>query len=202
MKHIVYQLFTILFIGGFLNNTNVFAIESPIQWATVETDTNVKLYKSPGTLQFAAESNLYKALATFRSWRFTKLHIPNNADSTLTGLTATIEIDMSSVNEKTIRLTQDLKSEKYFNIKKYPKTTAKIYNVKHIGNNKYTADIDLKLKGKNSTYMTEFEVVQSSPYRVKGHALILRETYQIGMDMPSIQSEVRVLYDTELKKDN
>lgn len=201
MKYAVYQMFKMVLVGLFLNYTNVFATTLPAYAIGIETDTNVQLYKSPGTLQFAAESNLYKALATFRSWRFTKLNIPTNADSTLTGLTATIEIDMSSVNEKTIRLTQDLKSEKYFNIKKYPKTTAKIYNVKSIGDNKYIASIDLKLKGKTSTYMTEFEVTQSNPYRVKGDAVILRETYQIGMDMPSIQSEVRVLYDTELRKD-
>jgi polyisoprenoid-binding protein YceI len=155
-------------------------------------------YSAPGKLQFEAKSNLYEALAEFRDWKFTEIKFANKEN--LNGLLAKLEINMNSVFEKTIRLTQDLKNPDYFDVKKYPKAYIKIYEVKATNDSIYAAKMDIKLKDKKMTKPFEFTVIQTSPnYKVKGQVTLLRETFEVGMTMSSIESEVKVMFETELK---
>ena len=86
----------------------------------------------PGLLQFEAESLSYKAMGGFHRWHFTKLDIPNAKKDDLEGVTATIEIDMASVYERTIRLTNDLKSEKYLDCTGHPRAFVEVFDVRKL----------------------------------------------------------------------
>jgi polyisoprenoid-binding protein YceI len=163
----------------------------------IKAKANV-VYSAPGKLQFAAKSNLYSALAEFRDWKFTALKFAN--PDNLNGLVAKIEINMNSVFEKTIRLTQDLKTKSYLDATQYPVSNIKIYGVKLEKDSLYTAKMDIKIKGKKETKLFNFTLTQSSPvYKVKGEVLLLREVFDIGMGMNTIESEVKVFFDTELQ---
>ena len=155
----------------------------------------------PGLLQFSAESNLYKALGTFKQWQFTKISLPKTAPDNLEGLTATLEIDMNSVSERTIRLSQDLKSPDYFDAKKHPKSTVKVLKVKKQQDGRYQAEMEIKLKKTKQVVVGDFEVTSTEPLKVKGEVVLLRQDFKVGMgnNMESIQNEVKVLFDTELR---
>jgi len=155
-------------------------------------------YSAPGKLQFEAKSNLYEALAEFRDWKFTEIKFANKEN--LNGLTAKLSINTNSVFEKTIRLTQDLKTPDYFDVKKYPQANIKIYEVKSLNDSLYSGKMEIKIKNKKLEKPFEFLVIQTQPnYKVKGQVILQRETFEIGMSMPSIESQVKVIFETELK---
>jgi polyisoprenoid-binding protein YceI len=106
--------------------------------------------------------------------------------------------------ERTIRVSNDLKTEPYFDSKSYPKATAKILEVKKIEgqDKKYVAKIELKIKKYKKVVDSEFELLNDTqPYQIKGEINVLKEDFQVGMgnNMGTIKSEVKILYETELK---
>ncbi|MCP4441546.1 MAG: YceI family protein [Aureispira sp.] len=154
--------------------------------------------KAVGTLGFKAESPLYKANAVFRKWIFAKLSIPGDD---ITKLTATLYIDINSVYERTIRLTNDLKTEKYLDGVNYPIATVEISNVQNIDNDDYIADLKITIKEFTKKATTNFKLSKNGgTYHVKGQADLLRKEFDVGNDkMKSIKNEVVVYYDTDLK---
>jgi len=154
--------------------------------------------ETSGVLGFKAESPLYKADATFRNWVFGKVSIPNGD---ITKLSATVYVEINSVYERTIRLTKDLKTTAYLDAENHPIAKATIFDVKLIEGNRYSAKVELDLKGKTQELATTFEMTKSgaTPH-VKGEILIMRQDFNVGTDkMKSIKNEVIVYYDTDLK---
>ena len=154
----------------------------------------------PGTLTFIAESNLYKARATFQEWEFTKLKFPKEGG--LVGLTGNIEVMTNSVSERTIRVSNDLKTGPYLDTKKYPKALGKILNVKAgLNENQYDAEVEIRIKKYKKIVPTSFEVLSENPYRIKGRMTVYKEDFQVGMgdEMGTIKSEVIIEYETELR---
>lgn len=154
-------------------------------------------YTPPGELVFKANSKLYKAQGTFREWRFTEVKSADNLEE----LEALIEINMRTVFEKTIRLTKDLESDKFFDIENYPTSEVRIFNVRRLNPNedRYKADVELTLKEQTEAYETTFEVTQREPLHVKGYVTVLREAYGLGEEWKSVENEVVVEYDTDVK---
>lgn len=154
--------------------------------------------ETSGTLGFKAESPLYKANATFRNWVFGKVNIPNGD---MTKLSVVAYVDISSVYERTIRLTKDLKTEAYLDAENHPIAKATIFDVQLIEGNRYKAKIELDLKGETQELDTEFEMTKNGNVpHVKGEALVMRQDFNVGTDkMKSIKNEVIVYYDTDLK---
>ncbi len=194
----LYKNYFLMALAGFLLWTAGCKPKEKISQSNqVKAGANV-VYSAPGKLQFEAKSNIYQALAEFRDWKFTELKFANKDN--LNGLVAKLEINMNSVFEKTIRLTQDLKTASYLDVKQYPKTTIKVYEVKAINDSMYVAKIDIKIRDKKVSKYFEFVVTQVQPfYRVKGQVVIQRETFGVGLTMDTIESEVKVIFDTELK---
>ncbi len=69
----------------------------------------------PGTISFKAENDKYKADGLFERWKFTKAKMKER--NNLETYTAELMIDMSSVKEKSPKLTSHLKAEDYFFVK-------------------------------------------------------------------------------------
>lgn len=152
----------------------------------------------PGLLQFEAESKTYKALGGFHRWHFTELNFPKNMENGLDGLTATIEIDMASVYERTIRLTNDLRSKKYLDSKGHPRAYLKVFDVESIGDNQYVCKMTLEMKEYKKTFSSEFKVTDSGPIHVKGTADVLRTDFNIQEGDLGIPNRIHVIYDTDL----
>jgi hypothetical protein len=67
---------------------------------------------------------------------------------------------------------------------------------------KYVAKIELKIKKYKKVVDSEFELLNDTqPYQIKGEINVLKEDFQVGMgnNMGTIKSEVKILYETELK---
>lgn len=183
------KIFYLILLTGLWGCASTGNLKDPSKWSETAT----------GTLGFKAESPLYKADAIFRKWIFAKLNIPNND---ITQLSAILYIDINSVYERTIRLTQDLKTEKYLDGVNYPLATVEISNVKKIENDQYSADLQLSLKEATKKITTNFVLSKNGDtYHVKGQADLMRQDFDVGNDkMKSIKNEVIVYYDTDLKK--
>jgi len=165
---------------------------------TTKADENVLRIKPPGTLKFLANSTIYAAEATFREWEFTKLNLPTSG---IKGMTATIEIHINSVYERTIRLTSDLKKEDYLNGVNFPKAYVEIKNVSPLGGNKYIANMDLKIKDITKSVKSEFVLLNDAPpYKVKGEVILNRQEFDIAKKMgKEVKDKVVVQFETELK---
>lgn len=189
MKNYLYLIvlsFALVSFSGCASTTN---LTDPSKWPE----------KSIGTLGFKAESPLYKADAIFRKWIFGKISIPNDD---ILQLSASLYIDINSVYERTIRLTNDLKTEKYLDGINYPIATVKISNVQNIEDDKYIADLELSLKEITKVVTANFVLSkEGGTYHVKGQADLMRKDFEVGNDkMKSIKNEVIVYFDTDLKK--
>lgn len=152
----------------------------------------------PGLLQFEAEALSYKATGGFHRWQFTKLNFPKNQNESLEGLTATVEVDISSVYERTIRLTNDLKSPKYLDAESHPRAFIQIFEVKKIEGDKYVCKMTMSLKGFSKTFYSEFDVVNKEPFHVRGSADVMRSDYKIEEGECPIPNDIHIIYDTDL----
>ncbi len=154
----------------------------------------------PGLLQFEAESKTYKALGGFHRWHFKELNFPKNIENGLKGLTATIEIDIGSVYERTIRLTNDLRSKKYLDSKGHPRAYVKIFDVEpvEVAKEHYTCQMTLEMKGYKKTFPSNFKVTDKGPIHVKGTADVLRNDFNIQEGDLGIPNRIHVIYDTDL----
>lgn len=166
-------------------------------FATYSKDTTTWPEKTSGTLGFNAESPLYKADANFRKWVFAKLSIPNND---ILELKATILVDINSVYEQTIRLTQDLKTELYLDGKNYPLATAVISDVVLVEGDNYKATVELSLKKVTKKLEATFVLSkENGKFHVKGEIQLMRKDFDVGNDeMKSIKNEVLIYFDTDL----
>lgn len=197
MKQLLYiiTLGVVLFLlqacgttSGSTKGNSSLNLKDPTNWPEKTTDK----------LGFKAESPLYKADGTFRKWVFGKINMPSDD---ITRLNAVVYIDINSVYERTIRLTQDLKTEQYLDGTNYPIAKATIRDVSLIEGDRYKAKVDLELKGTTQELETEFVLTKNgnTPH-VKGDMVIARQDFKVGTDkMKSIKNEVIVYYDTDLK---
>jgi polyisoprenoid-binding protein YceI len=153
---------------------------------------------TPGKLEFKAESSRYKADGSFKKWHFTKMEIPNKKAKDLTGMTATLEVETASVQEKADGLREHMMQNDYLDVEKYPKATAEIKDVVKTEGNSYKGTVVLKIKDISAEYPMKFEFSEDAGvFHVKGETTILRQTYNMGGD--GIKNEVLVLFDTDLK---
>ena len=152
----------------------------------------------PGLLQFEAESLSYKAMRGFHRWQFTTLNIPHAKKNDLEGVTATIEIDMASVYERTIRLTNDLKSEKYLDCSGHPRAFVEVFNVRKLSADTYICEMTLTMKGFSKTFYSEFKVTSLEPFHINGYADVLRSDFNIQEGELGIPNDIHIVYDTDL----
>jgi polyisoprenoid-binding protein YceI len=132
---------------------------------------------SPGELKFSTHNSVYNAEGSFKSWRVTKVDIPNGD---LTKGTVALEVDLASVHEKADKLAAHLRTPDFFDVATFPKATIVISKVKPAGEKKYEAIADLDLHGIKGSCPVTFEVVSSSPLAITGKATLDRSSFKIG----------------------
>ncbi|MDB4962430.1 MAG: YceI family protein [Myxococcales bacterium] len=122
------------------------------------------------------------------------------------GGTATIELDLASLNSASEKRDAHLKSESYINLSKYTTATIDIGNVKKKDGATYTADAKVKFRDIEKTYPVTFEVVGSTEdsIRVKGEHEFPRADFKVGKDNSdpdeSVAGPLKVKLQLTLKK--
>ncbi len=160
-----------------------------------ETITKAEeIIKPNGTIKFAAANDRYNANGTFKNWHFTDARMKGQEVSTLS---ASINVDLTSIWEKSDGLTEHLKAPDFFNIEKYTTAKIKIDNVQENKDGTYTADMKLMMKDLEQTMESQFEVVSRRPLRVKGTADVNRSLFGLGGEI-GVGDFVTVTYDTEV----
>ncbi|MEO6777267.1 MAG: YceI family protein [Kofleriaceae bacterium] len=104
--------------------------------------------------------------------------------SNLTGGTATIEIDLSSLATGSGERDDDLKSPKFIDVGKFATVTIEITHVKKKVDKTFDADATVELRGVTKTYPVTFEVIeqQANQIRIKGEHTFSRLDFSVGTD--------------------
>lgn len=155
---------------------------------------NVKL-KTGGTISFTTANDRYEAEGHFNEWYFTELNIEKDD---LESLQAKLNIDLSSISEKSQGLTSHLKAPDFFNIAKFTTATVEISKVKKVSSNKYQAEMKLDMKGLNQTLISNFELTSKNPLTIKGSAQVDRILFGLGGQSLGVPRMVAVEYNTQI----
>ena len=142
------------------------------------TETQEKpITAKTNSISWKASTLAYKANGSFENWQFTQIEIPNGD---LEKIEVTAEIDLHSITEKSKLLVKHVKSDKFFEVEKYP--TAK-FNITHATRNTagiYEGEAIVKMKGISATIPFSFQVINTAPLSIKGNCLIDRSVFGIG----------------------
>ena len=129
------------------------------------------------SISWKASTSVYKAKGSFEKWEFTQLHIPNGD---LEKITATVLIDLNSIKEKSKMLVKHVKSDKFFDVEKYPMAELIIKNSIQKSTGNYQGEALLNLKGISASVPFTFEVISTAPLIIKGNCAIDRSVFSIG----------------------
>ena len=162
----------------------------------VTTDSAVKEMErptdAPGVISFEAANERYSANGKFNKWNFTRVNMDGND---ITTLDAELNIDLTSIWEKSDKLTEHLKAWDYFDVEKFQNATVKIKNVRKKGAG-YEADMELAMRDEFQRIESTFEVLEKKPLRVRGSAFVDRSIFGIGVENTSVSNLIKVTYDT------
>ncbi len=152
-------------------------------------------FNTGGQINFAAANDRYSAEGSFKNWHFTKV---NMKKGDVESLTASIQVDLSSIWEKNADLTAHLKAPDFFNIEKFASGTIDISNVAKASDGSYTADMKLNMKGLTQDLSSSFMVTSMNPLHVKGTAKINRVLFGLGGEGLGTGDLIAVSYDTDI----
>ncbi len=152
--------------------------------------------KVPGAITWEAANERYSAEGTFKNWRMTDVKMIGDD---LTTLTAKLEIDLTSIWEKSPKLTDHLKADDYFGVAKYQLATIEVTKVAK-GAGSYNADMLLKMRGKEQKLKGTFTVTKMKPLTIKGSAMVDRSIFGIGTENTSVPNEIKVMFDTVIPR--
>jgi polyisoprenoid-binding protein YceI len=98
------------------------------------------------------------------------------------GGTATIELDVTSLESGSAKRDKHLRSDDYLDVEKFAKVTVAIDNVKKTGDNAYAADATVKVRETEKKFPVTFTVLETLPdgIRVKGEHTFSRHDLAIG----------------------
>ena len=152
--------------------------------------------KTPGVISFKAKNDRYSAQGFFERWKFTKSKMKerNNMET----YTGELMIDMSSIKEKSQKLTDHLKADDYFFVKEFPICKMSIDNIKKGKDNKYTAVGTINLRGIKSEVPINFIVKRINPVIVKGQVQIDRILHKVGVANKKVQNKIEVDFEAEI----
>lgn len=148
---------------------------------------------APGIISWEAASPRYSANGKFNKWKFTNVDMKKGNIETLN---ATIEVDLTSIWEKSEKLTDHLKAWDYFDVEKYQAATINIANIQPKGSNQYEADMTLAMRDQVQNLKSTFEVLPGRTIQVSGTAMIDRGLFGIGVDNKGVPNMIKVSYQT------
>lgn len=132
-----------------------------------------------GYINWQAGNKFYNAEGSFASWTIKNLvYHPDSLFKT----TLDVEVDISSVQEKSDKLANHLQQEDYFNIALFPKAVVHISDLEKT-DTAYKAQFITVIKSITDTTEGYFQVLSQDPLKVQGHAFINRPKHEIGMPL-------------------
>jgi len=178
---------------------SLFLISCDANKKTMKTSAameNAPQKDTPGVISFEAANDRYSANGKFNSWKFTDVKMKKNDIKTLT---ADIEIDLTSIWEKSEKLTDHLKAYDYFDVEKYTTATLSVKNVMASKkNNEYIANMVLKMRGATQEIESPFTLIGGKPLKIKGTAMVDRSLFTIGVENTSVPDLIKVSYETAI----
>ncbi len=196
MKHLTTISLILIALVYFACDTSKKTTKTTIEEGEViKAGQSIVPEKPNGTIKFAAANDRYSADGTFKNWSFTKVDMKGQNISTLS---ATIKVDLTSIWEKSEKLTDHLKASDYFNMEKYTTATIDISNVEENADGTYTADMKLNMKGLSQDMKSTFTVTKKKPLHVTGTAMVDRKLFGLGIENTSLVELVEVSYDTDV----
>lgn len=123
----------------------------------------------------------------------------------LEGGTATITIDLASLDSGSGKRDGHLKSESYIDLSKFTTATIDVTNVKKKDDTHYTADANVDFHGAKKTYPVEFEVVATTDdsVKIRGSQKFARADFGVGKEPgpeESVAKELEIKLQLTLKK--
>jgi len=150
--------------------------------------------EAPGEITFFAENERYSAQGTFHRWRFAGLQMEGDNFESLQGI---IEIDLTSIWEKSEKLTEHLKAWDYFDVAKHTTATIEIQGA-HLHGEEGHAQLLLRMRGYEQPIEAHFQVINKNPYVIAGSASVNRAIFKIGEDNKDVPDEVQIEFNTPL----
>ncbi len=177
---------------------SLFLISCDANKKTVKTSAameNVPTKETPGVISFEAANDRYSANGKFNKWKFTKANLAKK--DKIETLTAEIEIDLTSIWEKSEKLTEHLKAYDYFDVAKYTTATLTVKDVmKMKKNGEYVANMVLNMRGATQELESVFTLINGNPIQIKGTAMVDRSIFTIGVENTSVPDLIKVSYET------
>lgn len=160
----------------------------------------------PGSITFVGKNMFFTANGTFRRWRITKAELDLTA---LEKSQVTIEVDMTSIDTQIEKRDKHLRTDEFFDVKKYPVATLRIYDIAEVKRSAFglltcRAKLDWDMRGVQKTYEEfTFEVVSENPLRVRGEFEVNRMDFHIGvpyrkLNPLSIKEAIPIKFDATL----
>lgn len=120
----------------------------------------------------------------------------------LEGGTAQLSLDLTSLKSDSPKRDAHLGTPDFIDTVKYGTATIDIVDVKKTGDNAYTANAKVALRGLEKTYPVTFTVVDSGPdwVRVRGEQTISRGDFKVGQPDKDIENGLAVKLQLTLKK--
>ena len=150
------------------------------------------IMQTPGSITWEAANERYSAQGMFKNWRMTDVKMMGDD---LTTLTAKLEIDLTSIWEKSPKLTNHLKADDYFGVEEHQLATIEVTKVEK-GVDVHTANMVLKMRGKEQKLKGTFKVTTMKPLTIAGSAMVDRSIFGIGVENTSVPNEIKVMFDT------
>jgi polyisoprenoid-binding protein YceI len=150
-----------------------------------------------GEIRFRANNWIATANGIFHRWNFKEIL---DAEGGIGVESATVEIDLASVDTGSDRRDKHLRTDDFFDVERFPTATARIYQIEKgkSGAGLYTSKLDLDLHGFQKTYALVFEVVEGENLEVRGNIEINRMDFEIGtpksFNPMSITNEVLISF--------
>jgi|GEM_PF-2439656 len=160
---------------------------------TPKVQDEKRQYSTPGEITFFAANERYSAQGTFNEWKFTNVAMEEGKIETLQG---SIEIDLTSIWEKSAKLTEHLKAYDYFDVAKYTTATIEIHDIHVHGESEGHAQMVLKMRGFEQQLDASFQILNKDPLTISGDAFVDRSIFKIGEDNKDVPNEIQVTFNT------
>ncbi len=196
MRQIIYFLLFALTLTLVSCNGGKTVVEDAKTTTEDVVTSSVDLDTPPGKISFAAANDRYSADGTFKRWNFTHVSIEENDLATLH---ADIDIDLTSIWEKSDGLTEHLKANDYFDVAKYTTAKLTIRNVHSHGEDNH-AELTLSMRDQKQELQSTFQVINQNPLTVKGTAEVDRSIFGIGVENKKVPDMITVTYETVIPR--
>ncbi len=159
--------------------------------------------ETPGEIRFEASNLIVTVDGMFQRWRITRVRVDRR--DLLAGALE-LEVDVASLDTGIEWRDDDLRTSDFFDVERFPTAKARVSGVNSApdgGPNDYTASFELTIHGVTKTVEGRFEVLSTSPPRVKGEVPLKRLDFGVGApprfwNPASIRNAVLVSFEVSL----